>query len=45
MVFDDEGFKDDDSDIGEEELIRRIASQPKVQMTPSKVSKAFTDQI
>jgi hypothetical protein len=26
MVFDDEGYKDDDSDIGEEELIKRIAS-------------------
>ncbi len=44
MVFDDDGFKDDDSDIGEEELIKRIASQPKVELTPSKISKKITDQ-
>jgi len=42
MVFDDEGYKDDDSDIGEEELIKRIASYPK-DLTPSKISKKLTD--
>jgi hypothetical protein len=29
MVFDDEGFKDDESDLDEEDLIKRIVSQPK----------------
>ena len=27
MVFDDDGFKDDDSDVGEEDLIKKIVSQ------------------
>lgn len=26
MVFDDDGFKDDDSDVGEEDLIKKIVS-------------------